>query len=559
VTARQDARQAAALTRVAERAAERAVLEAAPLPATIDSLLTAAVARHGDAPFMTEIASGRALTYAELGAGVARAAGVLRAAGVAHGTRVAALLPNILEFPVLWLALARLGAVMVSVNSRSTATELGFVLRDSVATHLVTDDHGLAVLTGVDCAADGAPEPRVLRVESLANTDAHAAADPDADAVPEAGPDVTADTIVGFQYTSGTTGMPKACVLTNRYWLTVAAVVTRTWPVRPTRILIDGPFFYMDPQYQTLMTLMTGARAFLAPRPSLTRFLGWLRDFDIDCGELPDGIATAPPSPADREHRLRNAWIFGVDPAKHASLEQRYGIRLREFYGMTEVGMPLYTPFEETGMVGSGSCGVTAPWAETRVVDPETLTLVAPGVVGELQVRGPGIFAGYHARPEANAASFAEGGWFRTGDLFTVHADGFHRIVGRIKDMVRRNGENIAAREVEAVIERMPEVAECAVLAVPDEQRDEEVKAYLVLVDPADPAAAPDVLLPRLFEHCARHLASFKIPRYVAFRAEFPLTPSMKIAKAVLRAEAADLRAGSYDRVTGTWIGVEPP
>ncbi|MEI7745842.1 MAG: class I adenylate-forming enzyme family protein, partial [Chloroflexota bacterium] len=216
-----------------------------------------------------------------------------------------------------------------------------------------------------------------------------------------------------------------------------------------------------------------------------------------------------------------------------------------------------YVPFTEMGMVGSGSCGVTAPWAETRVVDPDTLLPVEPGVVGELQVRGPGIFLGYHDRPEANATAFLDGGWFRTGDLFTVDADGWHRIVGRLKDMVRRNGENIAAREVEGVIEQVPGIAACAVVGVPDPDRDEEVKAYLVPVDPDGPGADPATLLPAVLAHCAGHLASFKIPRYLAIRRELPMTPSMKIAKSVLRAEADDLRVGSYDRVTGTWIEEE--
>jgi crotonobetaine/carnitine-CoA ligase len=174
---------------------------------------------------------------------------------------------------------------------------------------------------------------------------------------------------------------------------------------------------------------------------------------------------------------------------------------------------------------------------------------VPDGETGELVVRGPGIMSGYYCRPDANRDSYF-GDWFRTGDLFRRDERGFHYIVGRLKDMVRRSSENIAAREVEAVLRGMPEILEAAIVPVPDAMRGEEVKAYIVL----QPEAREGGLeLERIFAHCEANLASFKVPRYIEFIDALPKTPSEKIAKGVLLKSRPDLRSGSYDRVEGRW------
>jgi crotonobetaine/carnitine-CoA ligase len=171
------------------------------------------------------------------------------------------------------------------------------------------------------------------------------------------------------------------------------------------------------------------------------------------------------------------------------------------------------------------------------------------GEIGELIVRGPGILQGYYRKPEANKASF-HGEWFRTGDLFRRDERGFFYIVGRIKDMIRRAGENIAAREVEAVVCGLPEIAEAAALPVPDETRGEEVKIYVV----PQPGVTQANLTPqKIIGYCTANLASFKVPRYIEYRSELPKTPSDKVAKHVLKAEKQDLRTGSWDRVEQRW------
>ena len=174
---------------------------------------------------------------------------------------------------------------------------------------------------------------------------------------------------------------------------------------------------------------------------------------------------------------------------------------------------------------------------------------VAPGDVGELQIRGPGIMSGYYNNPEATAEALTDG-WFRTGDLFRQDGDGFYHIVGRKKDMIRRSAENIAAREVETVLAAAPGVAEVAVVGVPDDLRGEEVKAYLKPKDGVQPG--PEVLDGAIA--CAREgLAPFKVPRFWTFVEEFPRTASLKVSKPQIVAGVEDLRAGAYDLTTGQW------
>ena len=193
--------------------------------------------------------------------------------------------------------------------------------------------------------------------------------------------------------------------------------------------------------------------------------------------------------------------------------------------------------------------GVPTAFREAMIADPEGRP-VPHGEEGELCVRGRGITLGYWNKPEATAAAFHEGGWFRTGDLGRRDADGWFWYLGRLKDMVRRSGENISAVEVEGVLRAVPGVLEAAVLPVPDDTRGEEVKAYLRL-EPGEPGG--DALIERVLAHCEGNLARFKIPRYLACVEDFPRTPSLKIKKSALIAAATDLRDGAYDRVEARW------
>jgi carnitine-CoA ligase len=226
-------------------------------------------------------------------------------------------------------------------------------------------------------------------------------------------------------------------------------------------------------------------------------------------------------------HLVRAVQCSAIPVSRHAELEARWGVPWFEAFGMTETGADLRV--DETDhdeLIGSGCVGKPAAHREARVIGPEGQP-VAVGKRGELQLRGAGMMDGYFGDPAATAAAF-DGGWFRTGDLAHLDAAGRVFLDGRIKDMIRRSGENIAAREVEEVLATHPDVRLVAVVAVPDELRGEEAKAVLVL----EPATATTAAA--LAAYCGERLAAFKVPRFWEFRESLPLTASQRVAKTAL-------------------------
>jgi crotonobetaine/carnitine-CoA ligase len=215
---------------------------------------------------------------------------------------------------------------------------------------------------------------------------------------------------------------------------------------------------------------------------------------------------------------------------------------------MTESGVDLMVPPADAESVGSGVMGRPVSTKEARVVDAQ-LNALPDGEVGELVVRGEPMMIGYWKQPEATAEVMA-GGWLHTGDLAFRDSRGYFHWVGRLKEMVRRSGENISSVEVEGVLMEHPQVKLAAVVGVPDALRGEEVKAYIVLQDGATPESAPPEAL---LAFAAEKLAYFKLPRHVEYVADLPRTASEKIAKHVLRRAKPDLRAGSWDAVEKMW------
>jgi crotonobetaine/carnitine-CoA ligase len=524
--------------------------EREPHPESMGALLDQAAGRFGDHPAFVFFQSGDQLTFRELKERADRLAAGLARLGVVKGTHVALMVPNGPPFPVTWLALARLGAVMVPVNNRYTARELSYVLRDADTDFLVIHSDYLPVLEGVDRAATAIADDRVIVVGERPGGAWHhwdaliAAATPDV--VPRERP--TLDDLLNIQYTSGTTGFPKGCMQTHRYWLIMGhtSLHIAAFPVK--RILVNQFFYYLDPLLFITMGLFAGATLYVCARPSASRFMEWVREFAIDFCFLFEPIFKQPPHPLDAENSLQLVCIFGFTRERHADLERRFATTAREWFGMTEIGAGLYVPVEDTHMVGSGSCGIPTPFREVMIAGPDGRP-VARGEIGELCVRGPGIMLGYYRKPEANAASF-HGDWFRTGDLFREDDHGYFTIVGRIKDMIRRSQENISAREVEEVLRALPEIKDAAAVPVRDPMRGEEVKAYVQLMPGFRPADVPPE---RIFAHCERQLAAFKIPRYLEYRESFSYGPADRVEKQQLIAEKPDLRQDSFDRVDGIW------
>lgn len=296
------------------------------------------------------------------------------------------------------------------------------------------------------------------------------------------------------------------------------------------------------------LTLDTGASMAIMPRPSLTGILERLRDLEIDYLYFFEALMRNADDPAARDLCLTLVHIFGLTPALHSEVEQRFGCVAREAFGMTETGAALMMPYEAKDMVGSGSVGWPVAFRQASVRDPD-FNALGPGESGELWLRGKGMMTGYWNRGDANALSFRDG-WFRTSDLFQADERGYLTLVGRLKEMIHRNSENIAVREVETILHACASIAEVAVVAVPDGKVDEEVKTYVVL---DDGLTSDDVTPENILSHAREHLAPFKVPRYIAYVDSFPKTESDRVEKKKLTADIEDLRTGSFDRVDGVW------
>ena len=531
-------------------------VEAAILPQNFARMLDEFARRYGDAEawrFFEWQGRWTSIGYAALRDAVYRIADALQGFGVRQGDHVIVMAQNRPEFPLTWLALGCLGAVMVPANIKYTAREIDYLVTDAEVRFAVIDppfldafrasEHGRHLVDPARMVLMGpghaGGEAGLSGLDEL--YDAASARRP-------AGWDLPPDTVVNIQYTSGTTGFPKGCLLTHDYWM-LFGLVTYAQAGLPVRnILIAQHFYYLDPQLLLMTTLHAGATVFVATKPSLKRFMDWVRDYQIHYCILFEPVFKAPPDPRDGDNELRVVNIYGFTAINHAPFEKRFNTRAREAFGMTEVGATLYVPIDRADYTGSGACGIPLPFREAKVMVGRERE-AAPEEVGELWVKGRSLMQGYWKRPEVNAEHFVDG-WYRTGDLFKRDAEGFFYYRGRSKDMIRRNAENIAAREVETVLREMDQIEEAAVVAVPDELKGEEVKAYILL---RPGIAAGSVSPEQILEHCAGRLARFKIPRYLAFVESFPMTMSDRVEKKVLIAGVPDLRAGSYDADEKRW------
>ena len=532
-----------------DAAAFRRAVEAEPLPETLPALLDQAAARHPDRTIWNFFERNESYTYREAQERVARAANALRALGVRKGSHVGIMSPNVGAFPITWLALGRLGAVAVALNTRYTPREVDYVLRDSDADFFIVHESLRSIYEAIPDKSPRLSRDRIVVIEGAGSgykvwEDLVTAASPEF--VPQ--DSVQCDDVLNIQYTSGTSGFPKGCLLTHRYWLTMGKSHSAITEMPIERALYNQNFFYLDGPCIATMCMFLGATFFFASRPSAAKFVEWARTHRIQYLFFFEVLYKQPETPDDGKNELKMIHIFGLNKKYHADLERRFALIARESYGMTEAGCITYMPVADVHMVGSGSCGIPAPWREVKIAGDDG-TPVARGEIGELWVRGPGMMLGYYKKPEANAESLRDG-WFLTGDLLRQDEDGYYTIVGRKKDMIRRNAENVAAREVEAVLRGLPQVKEAAVVPVPDERVGEEIKAYLQL----QPGLGRDDLPPqRVIEHCKANLASFKIPRYIAFAETFPMTDSDRVEKKKLIAGVPDLTRDSYDRVDNIW------
>jgi len=491
-----------------------------------EALDLAAATHGGEVAIMHIEGGGPTLSWAEFRERVSRLRSGLQLAGVKAGDRVGVQLRNQVEFPLIWFAVAELGAAIVPMNPKYTTRESEFVLEDAGASWLVAaadilenygdgDSYGPVARDRVITVAGQPVGP--LTFERLAQSDITPFAEyPDHDEV------------ANIQFTSGTTGLPKGCLLTHRYWIELGVWDAGLFDAR--RILADHPFYYMQNQAYLMTALASGGAICVTGGLSRRKFMGWLVDHQIDMAWIDEEMVDLPPSENEGPLRLKRAPVAAVPPEGIALLEQHFGIVARDFYASTEVGNGTFVPWDRSDLAMKGSMGFCFPTREAKIIDAR-LQEVPVGIAGELCLRGEGMMLGYHNRDEVNAELFLPGGWFRTGDIVRADEEGALYYEGRLKDMVSRSGENIASAEVELQILLMPEVNAVGVIPVPDRERGEEVKAIIVLKDGAQ-VSAEDVV-----EHARTGLAPFKVPRYVEFRADLPYTASGKVHKAALKAE----------------------
>ena len=495
--------------------------------------------------------AGVEFTYGHTRAEAERLRAVYAAAGYGHGHRVALLLENRPEFFFHYLALNALGCGIVPVNPDYRHDELVYQMDHSEADLAVSIRARVADLEAV--ARERAKPLPVVDAEALPATL------PKPRPAPRAGAPGL-DTECSLLYTSGTTGRPKGCVLTNFYYLNAGAWY-RDLGGRMTiergrdRFYNPLPLFHMNCQAVTATCAILTANCLVLPeRFSPTR---WWRDIAATrativhyLGVVPPLLLNQPPSAQDRAHRVKFGFGAGVEPQLHAPFEERFGFPLVEVWGMTETGR-IYSDNHEPRQVTTRAFGRPFGGLEARVVDDADRE-VARGTEGELLVRwggpeGPrhGFFAEYLKNPEATAEAW-RGGWFHTGDVVRQAADGMLYFVDRKKNIIRRSGENIAAAEVEATLQAHDAVAQVAVLAVFDELREEEVMACVV---PMPGVTADGALAERLFDWCMERLAYFKAPGWVLFVPSLPTTGTQKVQKTQIfpRGEDPRRRPGALD------------
>ena len=518
---------------------------------SLGHLLESAAAEHGEKPLF--FFEGEPVSYGDVDRRVNRVANGLRALGVGKGDRVGVMLPNSVEFPVTWLAIAKLGAVMVPINTRYQEHDLAYILSDSQAGTIVIHDEFLPVLELARSRAGDLEHVVVLGdasagALSFEEMEAGGSQDFVISGVEE-------DDLINLQYTSGTTGFPKGCMLTHRYWMLFGVQGTEVVGARPDDVdLTVTPFYYMDPQWNTALCLVNGIPLVIAPRFSASAFWQMVRDYGVTffyvLGAIPHYLLNQEENPdLEQNHKLRVVICSGITPQLHELFERRWNVPWREAFGMTETGFDLAIKYDDASRTGTGALGDPTPTKEVRVVDPDGNELPA-GEAGELVIRGEPMMLGYWNKPEATAQTIRDG-WLHTGDLAVRDEKGDIRLAGRIKDMVRRSGENISATEVESVLMEHDGVAVAAVVPVPDQMRGEEVKAYLLL---REGTAGGDVEPAAIIDFARERLAHFKVPRYIEFVDELPRTPSERVEKHKLIETKPDLRLGSYDAVRGIWI-----
>jgi carnitine-CoA ligase len=477
----------------------------------------------------------------------ARAGSALRSLGLDAGETCAVLLGNGPEFLDTWFGISIAGLVEVPLNTALKGDLLAYQLRQARCRAIVVD---AGLLPRVAQVAVDLPELlHVVVVGAADPAEVPGAAIHDLEALigahePMSPAEPDPHGAAGILFTSGTTGPSKGVVRSHVADFTLARTTIDIMGYRPGDVLYTAfPLFHLNAKFNSVLAAMlVEGSVVLHSRFSASTFWRTCREHGVTAfnfmGALLTMLMKQPASPDDRDHRVRCAYGAPAPVAIYDEFERRFGVKLVEVYGSTELGI---TTMNTVDRFRVGSCGTAAPYYEVAILD-ERDRPCPPGVEGEICVRPrrPSVmFTEYYGMPDATVRAFRNL-WFHSGDRGRVDDDGCFWYVDRMKDAIRRRGENISSWEVEQVLLAHDAIAEAAVVGVPSELTEEEVLA--VVVRKPDRPLSPEELL----DHCQERLPHFAVPRYVRFTDALPRTPSQRVEKYRLREEG--LTTDAWDR-----------
>ena len=516
------------------------------LDETIPQNLARTVAEHADRDALVSVEQGIRFTYAQFADEVDQVARGLMGIGVAKGDRVGIWSPNFAEWVLVQYATARIGAILVTINPAYRSSELEYVLNQSGLSVLVAVESFLTsdYRSIVDEVWERVPAERVIYLHTADWDDLlETSGDVSVSQLDQRTAQLAAGEAINIQYTSGTTGFPKGATLSHRnilnngYFIGEACKYTSA-----DRVCIPVPFYHCFGMVLGNLACTTHGSAMVIPAAGFdatatlhacarerctslygvpTMFIAELSEPDLasyDLSSLRTGIMAGSPCPIEVMRQV---------------VERMNMSEVTIAYGMTETSpVSTQTSADDPLEKRVTTVGRVHPHVEIKIVDPETGETVSRGVGGEFRTRGYSVMLGYWNDPERTAEAIDADGWMHTGDLAVMDDEGYVNIVGRIKDMIIRGGENVYPREVEEFLYTHPDIVEVQVIGVPDVRYGEEIMAWVQLRDGADTTAAD------IKDFCRGTIAHYKVPRYIRFTDAFPMTITGKIQKFKMREQS---------------------
>ena len=525
-----------------------------PWDLCLGEFIDSCVSHDPDKVFI-EIA-GQKISYKKLQESSIQTASMFKSLGIGYGDRVCLYLPNCAEFLYAWFGLSRIGAIAVPVNTAYKTAETAYILNDAEASAVVGHIDILSSLAEAVGLCDSVNHCLIVDPYREGDrSDQHKGWIDFTSRIETSGLyapviDISPSDVSMLVYTSGTTGNPKGVQVTHKMYVAAGQGFAHwTHATDKDRFFTCLPYFHANAQYYSTMgALAARATLIVSDRFSASAFWGQVREAQATVvnfiGMMMPVLSKQDPKDSDLDNTVR--LFYGspaFDPEFLDEFQERFGTDIIVGFGMTET---CYGTIEGIGALRRpNSSGLARRHPDQRfdnqirIVDTYGNAL-ASGQIGEITIKNPVLMTGYWRNPEQTDLALRDG-WLYTGDLGRMDDDGYLYFVDRKKDVIRRRGENISSQEVEDVIKQHPNVLDCAVIAVPSELGEDDVKAYIL------PKVGNSVSPENLIHWCSEHLAYFKVPRYIEMRTELPRTPSLRVRKDMLRSEKDDLISGCFD------------